>query len=65
MLEHVVVNDNPSSLVIFPYEDEPIRINLSPGDMIIMFSGSTAHGRELLASGEKVSILTLGFHPLG
>ncbi|CCO49773.1 conserved hypothetical protein [Vibrio nigripulchritudo SOn1] len=65
MLEHIVVNDTPSNLVMFPYEAEPIKVKLTPGDMIIMFSGSTAHGRELLANGEKVSILTLGFHPLG
>lgn len=65
MLEHVIGVGAPSNLVLFPPNSPPERVDLQVGEIIIMFAGSIAHGREYIKPGEKVSILTFGFHPLG
>lgn len=65
MLNHVVGEGRPSNLVVFPPDGEPERIDLAPGEMVIMFAGSITHGREHMKPGESVWILTFGFHPLG
>ncbi|MDB5141175.1 MAG: hypothetical protein JWR12_3091 [Mucilaginibacter sp.] len=67
MLSHEDQN-NPnhnSALFVFPPGEKPERIDLNPGDMVIMFAGSIAHGRQRMKKSESVSILTFGFHPLG
>ena len=65
MLEHRWSAESPSSLVIFPPHREPERLLLEPGEIVILFAGSIAHGRERMKPGESVSILTFGFHPKG
>lgn len=65
MLKHVGGGDPRSCLVVFPPGDEPERLDLVPGEMVIMFAGSITHGREYVKPGEEVGILTFGFHPLG
>jgi hypothetical protein len=57
--------NHDSALYVFPPGENPERIDLKPGDMVIMFAGSIAHGRQRMKKGESVSILTFGFHPLG
>lgn len=64
MLSHRRVSEPASALVVFPPRGEPERIDLMPGEMVIMFAGSITHGRERMQRGEAVSILTFGFHPL-
>ena len=54
-----------SALVIFPPHREPERLDLRPGEVVVMFAGSIAHGREHMRPGESVSILTFGFQPQG
>ncbi len=53
-----------SALFMFPPNVDPEPINLAPGEMIIFFAGSIAHGRTRIQEGESVSILTFGFKPL-
>jgi hypothetical protein len=65
MLKHVGGGDARSCLVVFPPGGEPERLDLVPGEMVIMFAGSITHGREFVKPGEEVNILTFGFHPLG
>ena len=65
MLEHKWSAEPPSSLVIFPPHREPERLLLEPGEIVILFAGSIAHGRERMKPGESVAILTFGFHPKG
>jgi hypothetical protein len=65
MLKHVGGGDERSCLVVFPPGGEPERLDLVPGEMVIMFAGSITHGREFMKVGEEVNILTFGFHPLG
>ncbi|NJK32240.1 MAG: hypothetical protein HC927_07435, partial [Deltaproteobacteria bacterium] len=65
MLEHRQGEGPGSNLVIFPPRAEPQRLDLQPGEIVVMFAGSIAHGRERVSRGEAVSILTFGFHPLG
>jgi hypothetical protein len=64
MLEHSVVEGHRSALVLFPPRAQPERLDLCPGEMVIMFAGSIAHGRERISAGESVTILTLGFKPI-
>jgi hypothetical protein len=58
-------HNHNSALFVFPPGEQPERINLIPGEIVIMFAGSIAHGRQRMKKGESVSILTFGFHPLG
>lgn len=65
MLEHRYGSGSASNLVVFPPRAAPRRLDLQPGEIVVMFAGSIAHGRERVGPGESVSILTFGFHPLG
>lgn len=65
MLKQEVVDQPPSRLVVYPIDDVPKPVLIEEGEMVIMFAGSIVHGREPLSDGEKVTLLTFGFHPLG
>ena len=65
MLKHVGGDADRSCLVVFPPAGDPERLDLVPGEMVIMFAGSITHGREFVKPDEEVGILTFGFHPLG
>lgn len=65
MLHHEHQIDPPSSLVVFPPNESARRYHLTPGEMLILFAGSIAHGREKMKRGESVGILTFGFQPVG
>jgi hypothetical protein len=64
MLEHNSISAKRSRLVVFPPHSDPERLDLQPGEMIVMYAGSIAHGRERISYGENVTILTFGFTPL-
>jgi hypothetical protein len=65
MLQHEVPEGQimASTLFMFPPNAEPEPVNLQPGEMVIFFAGSVAHGRTRIKAGESVSILTFGFKP--
>jgi hypothetical protein len=65
MLKHVGGSEKRSCLVVFPPQKPPERIDLEPGEIVILFAGSMTHAREYMMAGEQVGILTFGFHPLG
>jgi hypothetical protein len=65
MLKHVGGGEQRSCLVVFPPGRDPERLDLEPGEMVILFAGSITHGREFVKQDEEVGILTFGFHPLG
>jgi hypothetical protein len=65
MLSHRYKHTPRSALVLLPPRHPAERIELEPGEIVIMFAGSIAHGRERMKPDEAVSILTFGFHPLG
>jgi len=66
MLRHEVPEGQAttSTLFMFPPNAEPEPVNLQPGEMVIFFAGSVAHGRTRIKAGESVSILTFGFKPV-
>lgn len=64
MLHHEHQIEPTSSLVIFPPGEQARRYRLVPGEMLILFAGSIAHGRERMKQGESVGILTFGFKPI-
>lgn len=65
MLDHVAGEGDASRLVLFPPYLEPQEYALKPGELIVFYAGSIAHGRHRMKPGESVTILTFGFHPLG
>jgi len=65
MLEHECAGQGRSALVVLPPHGDRERLELIPGEVVIMFAGSITHGRERIKPGERVSILTFGFQPLG
>ncbi|AHE31602.1 2OG-Fe(II) oxygenase [Burkholderia pseudomallei] len=65
MLEHQSGSQDKSALVVFPPGAPPERLHLEPGEMVIFFAGSIAHGREPIKADEAVTILTFGFQPIG
>lgn len=65
MLDHRFRITPRSALTVFPPHCPPERIELDPGQIVVMFAGSVAHGRPRMKAGESVSILTFGFRPLG
>jgi len=64
MLDHRGGGPAGSALVMFPPFSEPERFQLAPGEMVMFFAGSVAHGREPVGQDEAVSILTFGFQPI-
>ncbi len=66
MLRHEVPEGQAteSTLFMFPPNADPEPVNLTPGETVIFFAGSVAHGRTRIKEGESVSILTFGFKPL-
>lgn len=65
MLEHEYVTEPQAALILFPPYSEPERLELVPGEVIIMFAASSVHGREHIQPGERISIVIFGFLPLG
>jgi hypothetical protein len=63
MLEHVWQSKR-SALVVYPPNNEPERLYLAPGEMVVMFADSTVHARERMSEGERVRIVGFGFQPL-
>jgi hypothetical protein len=62
MLEHVhPIDAEPSHLLIYEDDVLPNRVLLAPGEVVVLNAGSVVHAREDMASGERVSILTVGF----
>ncbi|MBK6323545.1 MAG: 2OG-Fe(II) oxygenase [Burkholderiales bacterium] len=62
VLEHAY-SGAPSNLVIYPDGPTPITVKLAPGDVVVFDGGSLVHAREKLGVDERLSILTIGFHP--
>lgn len=63
MLEHVYEQD-PSALVVYPPGAPAERIQLQPGELIVMFADSVVHARERVKIGERIRIAAFGFAPV-
>ena len=62
MLDHQYISE-PSRLLIYPIDRPREAVQLSPGEMLLIYAGGTIHAREKIKAGEKVNILTIGFQP--
>lgn len=67
MLEHEFPEGlaQPSALQMHYADGEVERVQLSPGELVIFLAGTQAHSRSPIVEGETVTILTLGFMPVG
>ncbi|MCS4267934.1 MULTISPECIES: 2OG-Fe(II) oxygenase [Serratia] len=63
MLDHKS-ESSPSALILYPTDQEPVRIYLQPGEMIILFADSILHSRERMKVNEEVRIVAFGFQPV-
>lgn len=64
MLQHTDTGTKNSHLYIFTTDGESKEvIQHIPGEMVITYGDSIVHGRAPLASGENVTLLTMGFQP--
>ncbi|SCC18694.1 hypothetical protein GA0061071_107257 [Kosakonia oryzendophytica] len=63
MLDHQS-DSSPSALVLYPTDQDPVRIYLKPGELIILFADSILHSRERMKENEEVRIVAFGFQPV-
>jgi hypothetical protein len=50
-----------SATVLHPPEAAPLRVVLAPGEAVLLEAAGLVHGREPMAPGEQVTVLTMGF----
>lgn len=63
MLRHDAKEAPTSALIIYPFDDEPKRIELVAGEMIIMYADCVVHTRTPVGEGEIVRNITFGYKP--
>jgi len=63
MLHHSDCGARTSELVTYPFDGEPERINLKPGQIVIMYADCVVHTRTPVADGEVIRNITFGFKP--
>lgn len=63
MVEHdpPAAGGDGSALQVFADSGAPERVVLKPGEAVVLQAGGTVHGRETIAPGERLTILTIGF----
>jgi hypothetical protein len=61
MLEHVHDGTPSSALWLYPVGQDPIRIDLVPGELVVFHARSTVHERSALGDHERVRIVSAGF----
>lgn len=64
MLKQEYVTSPPSHLILYPVNQPPQRILLSPGEILLLYAGGTVHAREDVKAGESVHLVTVGFRPV-
>jgi hypothetical protein len=61
MLRHDVLSMERSATVVFPSSTSAEQHRLEVGEVMILYGSSVVHTRSLLAAGEKVHLLTIGY----
>jgi hypothetical protein len=64
MLERIPPSDGSegSALILYQPGQDPTRLSLRPGDVIVLMGAGSVHCREPLGPGERVTMLSLVFH---
>lgn len=62
MLSHNYIGSPKSKLVVYPLNSDPISLELSPGDFVLFWAGTTVHERTLLGENENVCIITASYN---
>lgn len=63
MLRHDVVSTRNSCLSLYPPGGSTVKLDLAPGEMVLLFADSVVHGRDSVTAGETVHVLTVGMRP--
>lgn len=61
LLRHDHAGAPRSALYVYPPEGEPTRLELAPGDVVLLHAGSTVHQRTVLGPDEHVQTMSIGF----
>jgi hypothetical protein len=62
MVDHrLPPSGQPSALVVYRSDGVRERIDLAPGELIVLHALGTTHGREPMGQDEQVTLLALGF----
>jgi hypothetical protein len=61
MLKHQHEAGQRSHLVLCPPDQEPVKVQLEPGEIVCFLAGSTLHYREPLHQNEGITLLSCGF----
>ena len=65
MLDHYSESTRKSALILYLPGREPERVTLAPGEIVVFHAGAITHERERVSSGEKISLISFGFRPIG
>lgn len=64
MLRHCFKDQRSSTLVIYPYNSEPLHVELEVGEMLILYADCVVHTRTPISEGEIIRNITFGYQPL-
>jgi hypothetical protein len=64
MLEHQP-DLRQSELILYPPEQDEIKIHLQPGESLVFFADSVTHQRTRTVQGEKIRLVAFGYRTIG
>ncbi|MBM9504221.1 hypothetical protein [Actinacidiphila acididurans] len=64
MLEHRA-EPRQSELILYPPDQEALRIHLDPGESLVFFADSVTHQRTRTVSGEAIRLVSFGYRTIG
>lgn len=63
MLEHQPQR-RQSELILYPPEQDAVRIHLQPGESLVFFADSVTHQRTRTIEGEKIRLVSFGYRTI-
>jgi len=64
MLEHQAQR-RQSELVLYPPEQDEVRVHLQPGESLVFFADSVTHQRTPTIEGEEIRLVSFGYRTIG
>ncbi|NVB36544.1 hypothetical protein G6O69_01780 [Pseudenhygromyxa sp. WMMC2535] len=61
LVAHEASGPKRSAFFVYPVGREPQRVELAPGEAVIVYSGAVVHARTAVAPGESVTTLSIGY----
>ena len=64
MLEHSP-RERTSELILYPPDQDPLHLQLEPGESLVFFADSVTHQRTRTADGEAIRLVSFGYRTVG